>query len=238
MAVLLPARGGRNDYSPRGSAPCWQDRQPALQAGTVRRRPATAAGGRAAVVHPGRPRYLPKPERRGIAATGLQDGHRFGQDGGHGHAHRLGVLQPRPQPGQPAIPQRRPRVLPQPDRQGTASGAAARRFRELLCRLRPGDGGATPAEAAARRRVAFGQGEVFPEYFSNTASRKRTIRIDSKLLAEAKSTDPGKARSQAAEELRRVVATVGKKGQPGEHVRCVVSVSMLTEDWDAQARRA
>jgi type III restriction enzyme len=30
-----------------------------------------------------------------------------------------------------------------------------------------------------------------------------------------------------------VVATVGKPGQPGEHVRCVVSVSMLTEGWDA-----
>ena len=30
-----------------------------------------------------------------------------------------------------------------------------------------------------------------------------------------------------------MVATVGKPGQPGEHVRCVVSVSMLTEGWDA-----
>jgi type III restriction enzyme len=29
------------------------------------------------------------------------------------------------------------------------------------------------------------------------------------------------------------VVTVGKSGQPGEHVRCVVSVAMLTEGWDA-----
>jgi len=29
------------------------------------------------------------------------------------------------------------------------------------------------------------------------------------------------------------VATVGKRGEPGEHVRCVVSVAMLTEGWDA-----
>jgi type III restriction enzyme len=36
-----------------------------------------------------------------------------------------------------------------------------------------------------------------------------------------------------AEKLRRVVSTVGKRGEPGEHVRCVVSVSMLTEGWDA-----
>ena len=27
--------------------------------------------------------------------------------------------------------------------------------------------------------------------------------------------------------------TVGKRGDLGEHVRCVVSVSMLTEGWDA-----
>lgn len=33
--------------------------------------------------------------------------------------------------------------------------------------------------------------------------------------------------------LREVVNTVGKPGQLGGHVRCVVSVSMLTEGWDA-----
>lgn len=33
--------------------------------------------------------------------------------------------------------------------------------------------------------------------------------------------------------LREVMNTVGKKGSLGEHVRCVVSVSMLTEGWDA-----
>ena len=36
-----------------------------------------------------------------------------------------------------------------------------------------------------------------------------------------------------ADLLREVMNTVGKKGQLGEHVRCVVSVSMLTEGWDA-----
>ena len=36
-----------------------------------------------------------------------------------------------------------------------------------------------------------------------------------------------------AEELRRIVATVGKPGKPGEHIRCVISVGMLTEGWDA-----
>ncbi len=33
--------------------------------------------------------------------------------------------------------------------------------------------------------------------------------------------------------LREVMNTVGKKGQLGEGIRCVVSVSMLTEGWDA-----
>jgi type III restriction enzyme len=36
-----------------------------------------------------------------------------------------------------------------------------------------------------------------------------------------------------AEILREVVNTVGKNGKLGAHVRCVVSVSMLTEGWDA-----
>ena len=36
-----------------------------------------------------------------------------------------------------------------------------------------------------------------------------------------------------AEILREVVNTVGKPGALGSHIRCVVSVSMLTEGWDA-----
>ena len=33
--------------------------------------------------------------------------------------------------------------------------------------------------------------------------------------------------------LREVMNTVGKRGKLGEKIRCVVSVSMLTEGWDA-----
>ncbi|MEP6646101.1 MAG: DEAD/DEAH box helicase family protein [Saprospiraceae bacterium] len=36
-----------------------------------------------------------------------------------------------------------------------------------------------------------------------------------------------------AELLREVVNTVGRQGKLGSHIRCVVSVSMLTEGWDA-----
>src|SRR5690606_21527050 len=36
-----------------------------------------------------------------------------------------------------------------------------------------------------------------------------------------------------SELLREVMNTVGQKGRLGEQIRCVVSVSMLTEGWDA-----
>ncbi len=98
---------------------------------------------------------------------------------------------------------------------------------------------AQPATNARGRRggkkakTIYGRGAVYPEYFSNTPTERRTIRIDTKLLAEAESEDPSKRKQDLAEELRRIVATVGKRGQPGELVRCVVSVAMLTEGWDA-----
>jgi type III restriction enzyme len=87
-------------------------------------------------------------------------------------------------------------------------------------------------KSKAKWVTSYGLSEVLPE-FQNTIERKHTIRIDTKLLAEAESRDPKKGKKDFAEELREVVATVGKRGQPGEHVRCVVSVGMLTEGWDA-----
>lgn len=47
---------------------------------------------------------------------------------------------------------------------------------------------------------------------------------------------PGRDTSNLTDEdlMREVLNTVGKKGKLGEHIRCVVSVSMLTEGWDAQ----
>jgi type III restriction enzyme len=47
---------------------------------------------------------------------------------------------------------------------------------------------------------------------------------------------PGRGTEKLTDEdlLREVMNTVGKAGKLGENVRCVVSVSMLTEGWDAQ----
>jgi type III restriction enzyme len=78
------------------------------------------------------------------------------------------------------------------------------------------------------------QGKVFPELLQNGPEGEMTLRIDSKLLEKAEIAEEGSTRQQAAEALRRKVATIGKPDEPGEQVRCVVSVGMLTEGWDAQ----
>jgi type III restriction enzyme len=100
------------------------------------------------------------------------------------------------------------------------------------------------------------------DLFSNiengkTLARPRTILVDSKQLesGEALSKDFKDAAAGEIEAfkdayrnsnlgadvdklteedlLREVMNTVGKKGKLGEGVRCVVSVAMLTEGWDA-----
>src|SRR5205823_11236685 len=60
------------------------------------------------------------------------------------------------------------------------------------------------------------------------------IRIDSKLLSEAEAREEGESAHDAAERLRELVSSVGKEGQPGEQVRCLISVGMLSEGWDAR----
>jgi type III restriction enzyme len=53
--------------------------------------------------------------------------------------------------------------------------------------------------------------------------------------ADYRARFPGRDVDSITEEdlLREVMNTVGKSGKLGEHVKCVVSVSMLTEGWDA-----
>ena len=72
----------------------------------------------------------------------------------------------------------------------------------------------------------------FPSFAETEPGAARTIRIDTEAAGEdrdGRRRDQGRGRRGAT----RVIATVGKRGEPGEHVRCVVSVSMLTEGWDA-----
>ncbi|MEN9576213.1 MAG: hypothetical protein RL514_4068 [Verrucomicrobiota bacterium] len=94
-------------------------------------------------------------------------------------------------------------------------------------------------EAAPRRKKKpkaqkrYGTGQVFPELLSNQKGAEVTLRIDSELLSAAESEDPKATRKEAAEELRKIVSTVGRVGEAGERIRCVVSVNMLSEGWDA-----
>ena len=83
-----------------------------------------------------------------------------------------------------------------------------------------------------KTRTTYNGSALFPE-FSNSEGFKPTLRIDSKLLAEAEASDASGSKKEIAARLREIVATVGKPGQPGANVRCVVSVQMLTEGWDA-----
>lgn len=96
------------------------------------------------------------------------------------------------------------------------------------------DDGAAPRKRRKAKPVKrYGAGmQGFPE-LANSAGQERTIRIDSNLLAAAESGDPNATRKEAAEELRRIVSSVGKPGAPGAQIRCVVSVNMLSEGWDA-----
>ena len=96
-----------------------------------------------------------------------------------------------------------------------------------------GNGGNRRRGKRNATRTVYGSGAVFPDLLSNEQEALRTLRIDSKMLADAESEDPSKNRTQAAEDLRQIVATIGKRGAPGEQVRCVVSVAMLNEGWDA-----
>jgi type III restriction enzyme len=82
-------------------------------------------------------------------------------------------------------------------------------------------------------------GNVLPE-LANGPNREMTFRIDTKLLAEAETATKDETKAEAAERLRKVVDTIGKlewahEGDPpGKHIRCVISVGMLNEGWDAQ----
>ncbi len=77
------------------------------------------------------------------------------------------------------------------------------------------------------------KGEAAPGLV-NRGGRNVTVRIDSALLEEAELREESETASDAAERIREVVATVGKLGQPGEQVRCIISVAMLSEGWDAR----
>jgi type III restriction enzyme len=111
-----------------------------------------------------------------------------------------------------------------------------------------------------KQKLQNGHLELFRNFdeHGNPYPRPRTLLIDSEQLESGDALDP-KFRDAASDEierfrreiiartgdrqqaekltdedlLREVMNTVGKTGRMGESIRCVVSVSMLTEGWDA-----
>jgi type III restriction enzyme len=73
-------------------------------------------------------------------------------------------------------------------------------------------------------------GDAMSEDFKKIAASE----ID-EFKIEYRARFPGRDAEDLTDEdlLREVMNTVGKAGKLGEHVKCVVSVSMLTEGWDA-----
>ena len=112
----------------------------------------------------------------------------------------------------------------------------------------------------AHQTLVQGRLELFRNYdeYGNPLARPNTLLIDSEQLESGDALDQN-FRKMASDEierfrreiiqrtgdqrqadnitdqdlLREVMNTVGKAGRLGESIRCVVSVSMLTEGWDA-----
>ena len=72
------------------------------------------------------------------------------------------------------------------------------------------------------------------EPLTTTSGRTRPTRSRRSSRRTAR-RNPGADVDKLTDEdlLREAMNTIGKKGKLGEHIRCVVSVAMLTEGWDA-----
>jgi type III restriction enzyme len=114
-------------------------------------------------------------------------------------------------------------------------------------------------DASGERQVVTGAKDIFSNYdqYGKPLKRPPTLLIDSDALENSDQINDDFKKIFAAEIeefkkdyirlhgqgsvenitdaaiLREVVNTVGQQGKLGSHIRCVVSVSMLTEGWDA-----
>lgn len=104
---------------------------------------------------------------------------------------------------------------------------------------------------AARIKFTFDRQNILIE---ELCEPDKTLHIDSKVLGEAEAKEESEeiiepseedevnddtptiklSKQKQAELLRQTVDTVGKIGKPGEQIRKVISVGMLSEGWDAK----
>jgi type III restriction enzyme len=122
-----------------------------------------------------------------------------------------------------------------------------------------GEGFATPpvmitvtnrTETAARVKFSFNHKKI---RIDELCVPDRILHIDSKVLELAESQEEESTSGEAsveeeaseepvnklskkelAERLRKIVDTVGRRGEPGEQIQSVISVGMLSEGWDAK----
>jgi type III restriction enzyme len=78
--------------------------------------------------------------------------------------------------------------------------------------------------------AAMESGEAFSKDFKD-AARDEVERFKHEYVQQNPGADADKITDEDL--LREVMNTIGKRGKLGEQIRCVVSVSMLTEGWDA-----
>ena len=110
---------------------------------------------------------------------------------------------------------------------------------------------ANRTETAARVKHAFDRKRIL---IDELCDQERTLHIDSGVLKRAEESEepiaevliddednsnngvvsPRLTADQRAEQLRRMVDTVGRLGQPGGQIQNVISVGMLSEGWDAK----
>ena len=110
---------------------------------------------------------------------------------------------------------------------------------------------ANRTETAARVKHAFDRKRIL---IDELCDAERTLHIDSGVLKRAEESEepiaevlgddedesdngvaaPKLTANQRAEQLRQMVDTVGRAGQPGERIQNVISVGMLSEGWDAK----
>ena len=110
---------------------------------------------------------------------------------------------------------------------------------------------ANRTETAARVKHAFDRKRIL---IDELCDAERTLHIDSGVLKRAGESEepiaevriddeddsddsaasPKLTADQRAEQLRKMVDTGGRKGQPGEQIQNVISVGMLSEGWDAK----
>lgn len=116
---------------------------------------------------------------------------------------------------------------------GTATGG---RLGELLSNA---DGGAwreTPRTIFMHSKMESDDGAVSAAIAKpvRTLANMYRKRYPNARLSEDRRDRRRLADGTDCEVLRKALNTVGKSGEPGENVRCVVSVGMITEGWDAR----